>query len=129
MKRYAANLLFQWRVVVDGDSGKRRLCEKRIIVFKARSAQAALRLAKRKGTEGAYDSENSDGNPIHFEFVGIMELIGLDPECEEEEVWYDIEEHLLPMERKERLIPPESELRAIRNEKPRFEGPARNPRR
>ncbi len=36
-------------------------------------------------------------------------------ECEEDEVWYDIVQRLLPSERKSVLIPPESELNAIRN--------------
>jgi hypothetical protein len=34
-ERYAAKLLFQFRVEVNGDSGKRRLCEERIVVLEA----------------------------------------------------------------------------------------------
>ncbi|MBY0526118.1 MAG: DUF4288 domain-containing protein [Gemmataceae bacterium] len=115
MKRFAAKLLFQFRVIVDGDSGKRRLCEERIISLDAKSARKALSLAKRRGHKGQYRYKNSDGNPVHFEFVGVMELLCLGAECAEDEVWYDMVEHLLPMERKERLVPPESDLSALRH--------------
>jgi hypothetical protein len=40
--RYSAKLLFQFRVVVNGDSGARRLCEERMIVFRAASPRLAL---------------------------------------------------------------------------------------
>jgi hypothetical protein len=115
MKRYAAKLLFQFRVVVDGDSGKRRICEERIITLEAKSARKALALAKRKGRMSQFLYKNSDGNPVHFEFIGVMDLLCLGIECDEDEVWYDIVEHLLPLERKQRFIPPESDLNAIRN--------------
>ena len=44
-----------------------------------------------------------------------MELLELGIECDHDEVWYDIRERMLPMEHREKLIPPESELNAIRN--------------
>jgi len=115
MKRYAAKLLFQFRVVIDGDSGKRRICEERIITLEAKAAKKALALAKRKGLMSQFRYENSDGNPVHFEFIGVMELLCLGPECEKDEVWYDIVEHLLPLERKERFISPESNLSPMRH--------------
>ena len=96
MKRYAAKLLFQFRVTVDGDSGKRRTCEERIVVMDAASGKAALARAKRKGKESQYRYDNSEGNPVSFEFIGVMDLLCLDPECEQDEVWYDIVERLLP---------------------------------
>jgi hypothetical protein len=116
MNRYAAKLLFQFRVIVGGDSGKRRTCEERIILLTADSARRALALAKRRGLDLQYSYTNSDGNPLHFEFVGVMELLHLGLECHEDEVWYDTTEHLLPMERAERFIPAEDTLEAIRNE-------------
>lgn len=79
MKRYAAKLLFQYRVIVDGDSGKRRTCEERIILLEANSAPNALRLAKRNGRLSQHQYKNSDGNAVHFEFVGVMELLFLEP--------------------------------------------------
>jgi hypothetical protein len=125
MNRYSAKLLFQFRVTIDGDSGKRRTCEERMVVFEAASASRALALAKRRGRAAQYSYKNSDGNPIDFEFIGIMDLLHLGPECEEDEVWYDITERLLPMERADRLIPPEDTLNAIRNERRRNIRPTR----
>lgn len=115
MKRFVAKLLFQFRVVVDGVSNKRRICEERLILLSAKSARNALSLAKRKGRISQFRYENSDGNPVHFEFIGVADLLCLGSESDKDEVWYDITTHLLPMERKERFIPPESELNAIRN--------------
>jgi hypothetical protein len=110
MTRYAAKLLFQFRVKVNGDPGKRRLCEERIINFSARSPREALRKAKQRGTKGEHSYKNSDGNTVAFEFVGIMDLMSLGVEAEADEVWYDIREHLLPMERRQKIIPADDVL-------------------
>ena len=114
-RRYAAKLLFQWRVMVDGSSGKRRLCEERIISFQSTHGRTALREARRRGRAAQHSFTNSDGNWVHFEFVGTIELLCLGPECEADEVWYEITERIRPMERRAKLIPPESRLHAIRN--------------
>jgi hypothetical protein len=114
-KRFAAKLLFQFRVVIDGDSGKRRLCEERIVLLNATDGKAALREAKNKGRIARYKYKNTDGNLVNFEFVGVLELLCLDPACETDEVWFEIVERVLPMEKKRRLIPPEKKLSAIRN--------------
>jgi hypothetical protein len=116
MKRYSAKLLFQFQVTVGGSHGQRRTCEERIVLIKADSAAQALALAKQKGRDGEYSYTNSDGNPVDVQFIGVMELLRLDLVCEEDEVWYDITERLLPMERRDRFIPPEHTLEAIRNE-------------
>ncbi len=116
MTRYAAKLLFQYRVIVGGRSGKRRICEERVVLLKDRSAKAALGQAKRKGTKSEHTYANSDGNPVHFEFVGVLDLLALGHECDADEVWYDIRTRVLPSERKRRLIPRESSLCAIRIE-------------
>ena len=113
--RYAAELLFQFRVVVDGSAGIRRTCEERIITFSATDGRSALREAKRRGRAAEHDYKNNDGNPVYFEFVGVMELLRLDPACESDEVWYDITERVRPMERRSSIIPPENQLSAIRN--------------
>jgi hypothetical protein len=102
-KRYAAKLLFQFRVVVDGESSKLRTCEERIVVFSAASAKAALGVARRKGNAGQFRYLNSDQNPVHFEFVGVMDLICLMTSARDE-VWYDIRHHLRPKERKRHFI-------------------------
>jgi len=117
--RYSAKLLFQFRVDLGADTGKRRLCEERIVTFHAGSAKAALAVAKRKGKQAEHDYENDEGNRVYFEFVGLMDLLELGCECDTDEVWYDINERLLPMERRERLIPPEDQLGALRNEQSR----------
>jgi hypothetical protein len=112
MKRYAAKLLFQFRVL----RSKRRLCEERIILLQSGSAGHALALAKRRGRESQHTYTNGLGEPVHFEFVGVVELLHLGPECEADEVWYELKERLLPMERKARHLSAESALAAIRNE-------------
>ena len=55
MNRYSALLLFQFRVMVDGDPGRRRVCEERILHFRARSAKKALATAKRRGKAAKFD--------------------------------------------------------------------------
>jgi hypothetical protein len=116
VKRYSAKLLFQFRVDIDGDSSKRRTCEERIICIEARSAASALAKAKRRGGKAQFDYKNSDGNTVYCEFIGVMDLLGLGIECDDDEVWYDIRERLCPMERRHLFIPPEENLCAIRNE-------------
>jgi hypothetical protein len=101
--------------MIDGCSGKRRLCEKRVISFRAAHGQAALAEAKKRGRAAQHSYTNDDGNRVHFEFVGVRELLCLDPQCGGDEVWYQIVELMTPMERKKTLIPPEAELNAIRN--------------
>jgi hypothetical protein len=105
MPRFAAKLLFQFRVELSGDSGKRRTCEERIINFTARSSRDALRKAKRRGQAGEYRYKNSDGNTVSFEFIGVMGLLDLGWEVEADEAWYEIRERLLPMERRDKIIP------------------------
>jgi hypothetical protein len=113
--RYAAKLFFQFRVMVDGSPGVRRTCEERIVSFSAAHGQAALREAKRRGRAAQHRYKNSDGKAVYFEFIGVVELLRLDPACEPDEVWYDITDRVRPMERRATIIPPESRLSAIRN--------------
>lgn len=98
-----------------GSPGIRRTCEERIITFSATHGQAALREAKRRGRAVQHRYQNSDGHPVYFEFVGVLELLRLDPACEPDEVWYDITERVRPLERQASIIPPESRRSAIRN--------------
>ena len=118
--RFSAKLLFQWRVVVDGDSKKRRLCEERIITFKSLKPRSALVEAKRRGVAACRSFKNSDGHPVHFEFVGVMDLLCLDPECRSDEVWYRLAERVNPMERRGKLIPKDDQLNALRSALCRF---------
>lgn len=113
--RYGAKLLFQFRVTVDGSPNVRRTCEERIINFEATDARAALKEAKRRGRAAQHSYRNNYGNPVFFQFLGVMELLRLDIGGDEGEVWYDIVERVQPKERLRQLIPPESQLNAIRN--------------
>ena len=101
--------------MVDASPGIRRTCEERIITLSASDGHAALREAKQRGRAAQYRYKNSDGNPVHFEFVGVLELLRLDTVCESGEVWFDITERVRPMERRASIIPLESWLSAIRN--------------
>ena len=116
MKRYAAKLFFQYRVDLGTEIGKRRTCEERIVLIDASSAKSALAKAKRKGSKAENDYDNNEGNRVYFEFIGVRELLLLDPECAEDEVWYEIVDRVLPMERRDVFIPLETELNAIRHE-------------
>jgi len=114
-KRFSAKLLFQFRVMAHGDPRKRRLCEERIIHFRAKDANEALQIAKAKGKKEQHNYKNNDGDKVFFDFIGVMGLICCDPACESNEVWYEVKEYLLPMERKTKFIPPVKDLDAIRN--------------
>jgi Domain of unknown function (DUF4288) len=84
--RYAANMLFQYRVVPAVQ--KRCTCESRIVVFKAASPSVALRTARRLGKERGYTYRNVLGGRVHVEFLGLIELLELEPECAADETWY-----------------------------------------
>lgn len=112
--RFAAKLLFQFRVEDASGANTMRLCEERILVLRAGDAWEALTLARRRGEAGQHSYANDDGAAVHFEFVGVLDLLHLGTECEEDEVWYDIVRRKLPMERAGEILPPEDRLNAIR---------------
>src|SRR5437660_4713800 len=88
-ERYAARLLFQFRVMVNGNPGVRRLCEDRIIVLRAIGARSALAKAQARGKAAEYHHPNADGTPVFFEFVGVTDLLELGVECGSDEAWYE----------------------------------------
>lgn len=112
-ERYAAKLLFQFRVVTNRASNKRRTCEERFVLLNATSAKTALIAAKRYGNKEQLKYRNNDGAKVFFEFVGVLDLLHLGSECEQDEVWYEITEHIKPKERRRVLIPAEKKLNAI----------------
>ena len=113
--KYAAKLLFQFRVTDNaGLSNVMRTCEERIVLIHAPSARKALSLAKRRGKSAQHSYKNDAGSTVYFEFVGIMDLLHLGVECDPDEVWYDITQRKLPMERSDEILPKESDLNAIR---------------
>lgn len=112
--RFAAKLLFQFRVEDESGSNTMRLCEERILVLHAADARDALAQARRRGEAGQNRYANDEGATVHFEFVGVLDLLHLGSECEEDEVWYNIVRRKLPMERAGEIVPAEDQLNAIR---------------
>jgi Domain of unknown function (DUF4288) len=104
MERFAAKLLFQFRIDIGRASAKRRTCEERIINYLASDADGAVGYANAYGRRAQHAFVNDDGNPVLFEFVGVMDIAHLGIECGPEEVWYDIRERLAPRERSSKLV-------------------------
>jgi hypothetical protein len=111
--RFAAKLLFQFRVMLNGRPNRRRLCEERMVLIPARHAEEAYQLALKAGRASQHRYKNQAGNPVHFEFVGILDLLQLGVECGPDEVWYDLKYMLMPKERSKRILPPKRKLNAI----------------
>ena len=109
--RFSAKLLFQFRV---GTASVMRLCEERIILLTADSGRGALSLAKKRGKAAQHRYKNSENVTVHFEFVGVLDLLHLGGECEPDEVWYNLTQRKLPKERASQILPPEATLNAIR---------------
>lgn len=114
---YGAKLLFQWRIVENGKVKRRRLCEERVILVRARSAQDALAQAKRYGMSESFEDRapRPRGRKVFFEFVGVIDLddVFADFTVHPTEVWYELRERVRPMERKRKLLVPENRMRAV----------------
>ena len=115
--QYAAKLLFQFRVVTSGSSNRRRLCEERIVLLRARNASAAVAKAKSIGARAQHKYKNDSGGLVNFEFVGILDLMTLGSECEKGEVWYELGERLEPKERAKQILPAAKDLNAVQWER------------
>jgi hypothetical protein len=109
MKRFAAKLLFQYQGIGRRLTATRRICEERIVHFRARNATEAFRIANQRGRVATNRYEGT-----HIAFIGILELLCLGIECDKDEVWYEIVERVRPLERRKRLIPPKHKLCAFR---------------
>ncbi len=114
MERFAAKLLFQYRVTVGGENNKRRTCEERIINVSASDPDEALIKVKDYAKSEEHKYKNNEGNRVSFEFVGILDMMHLGSEAEAEEVWYEIKEYLTPKERKGKLMPKEKDLNVFK---------------
>lgn len=86
-KRYSAKLAFYYDNRRDCTVS---ICEERIVCFVAQNTKQALKSAKRIGKGAEYEFENSSAELISFEFIGIMDILELGIECDDEEVWYDV---------------------------------------
>jgi len=104
MGRFAAKLLFQYRVGEDASASTFRTCEERIVLINAINAKSALNKAKKLGIKGRLRYETSELEIVHFDFIGVRDMVDLGI-CEENEVWYDIKTYRKPMERRATLIP------------------------
>jgi hypothetical protein len=117
LNRYAAKLLYQFRIVINGKSNKKRNCEEKIILIKANNSENAYKKAIIRGKKDEHNFLNNDGNTVFYEFIGIMDLMHLGIETEEDEVWYEVKAYLKPKERKSNFIPKKNNLSSIRYEK------------
>lgn len=115
-QRFAAKLLFQFRYEDDAPGGF-RTAEERIVLFFERGAEDAYVAAQLRGKSANNSYLNDAGANVYFEFVGVIDLINLGPEAEDDEVWYDIRRMKDPMLRRAQLIPEKPSLDAFRLER------------
>ncbi len=113
--KYAAQILYQFRVVIDGRNSKRRITQSSIVIIHAKSPEIALKSAQRQGKKNEYKYLNDKGNEVFFECIGIQELLHLGVECDENEVWYEVKERMSPMENKNKFIPKQNDLNAFKH--------------
>ncbi len=105
MPRYSAKLLFIWDPDPVTGSGRHRLCEERIVVFRSRSARDAIRKAKAIGRD----------KQLHFEsghrlrFAGVLQCMGLDW-LDDAEVWWEYKRRPNPEKWARKAIPRQSQL-------------------
>jgi hypothetical protein len=115
MPRYAAKLLFVWDREPDGVQRARPLCEERIVTLRAGSAKAALAKVKRMGRrENADYVYTATFGPSRFRFLGVLQLLDLEFEPPHE-VWWELHRRFRPALRKSKLLPPQSDLWAIKD--------------
>ncbi len=105
MNRYAAKLLFQWNAMPGARASSRRVCEERIVNFRAASARSAVAKAKNIGKQGGFRSGG-----IRFQFIGILQLMELGAEAGPGETWWELSYRSRPLERKGKVLPREKDL-------------------
>ncbi len=110
MTRYAAKLLYQWNAMPGGRASSRRVCEERIVNFRAASPRGALAKAKSIGKRGGFRSGG-----VRFQFVGILQLMELRVECGPGEAWWELSYRMQPFERRGRILPREKDLWVFAN--------------
>ena len=115
--RFAAKILFQFRPSSSSDASSYCTVERRIALFVADCASAAYMDAVRYGKDAQYSWINDDGEEMAFEFVGILDLMHLGEEADDNEVWYEIGKIKMPSMRKLQLIPSKEKLSAFTYEK------------
>jgi hypothetical protein len=106
MERYAANLLFEYRIKEAPSS--RPLCERRIVVLNASSDRDAIRRAKKRGKQSEYSYRNADDQTVQIRFVGLIDVIDL-LACEADEVYYSLQRMSNPA----RHVRPDEDLSVV----------------
>lgn len=79
-------------------------------MLSAASPAKAVAAAKKQGKASEFSYRNDEQNPVHVEFVGVLDILPHGPEMENGVVWYDIKDKLLPTERRSTLVPTDREL-------------------
>lgn len=117
MLRYSAKLLFIWDPDPVTGSRRRRLCEERIVVFRSRSARAAVRKATAIGKteEIRFDSGH------RLRFAGILQCMELDDDPNE--VWWEFKRRAKPEEWARKSSPPMSALYVFTDGHPKASKP------
>jgi len=114
--KYAVLLLFQFKVIKKNQLNKKRICEERIYHIESSSSECAYNKAEILGKDEEFSYQ--DGNKlVIFEFIGIQEMIELTDLEDENLVWSRYIEKLLPMERKDKLIPKKGKLTVFKQNK------------
>ena len=109
MIRYAANLLFEFRI--KEAQSTRPLCEKRIVVFRASGARDAIRRAKRRGKQSELSYPNADDQTVQIRFLGLIDVISLDG-SDEDEAYYSLRRIANPA----RQVRPDAQLSVVVSE-------------
>lgn len=113
MSRYAVELLFEFDKKFQGQAvQKKRICERKIIVFHADSDEDAYCESLKRGKDEEF-SFIDDGYEVFYNCLGITELISLEDE-DDDVVWWSFEEKLNPHKRKQDLIPSKEKLRLFK---------------
>ena len=81
-----------------------------MILFRAKGGRAGLAEAKRRGRAAQHRYRNVNGQPVHFEFIGVLDLLEIGAECEKDEIWWRLVHRVKPMERRDQILPRESQL-------------------
>ncbi len=103
--RYAAWILFQFRVEENGISNKRRICEEKIYHIKAQNPNDAYNKGVKIGKEEEFCYEEQS-KIVYYEFIGIIDLIELFEIEDKNVVWDRFIEKIQPMENRDKIIPP-----------------------
>jgi hypothetical protein len=116
MRKFAVFLLFQFQTIKNDTINKKRICEERIYHIESETSELAYTKAKEIGIKEEF-SYIENNIQVHFQFIGIIELIELSIYDDKNLVWSNFIEKVNPMERKNRIIPLKNKLAIFRTSK------------